>query len=79
MVSNRECAVAGLQLAASIVMRPRWPAFIALGILLSLSMTPLLRTRRKLRAARSAPLPERLQVWEGEGGQNQLYASGRAR
>jgi len=45
---------------------------------LSLSLSPLLRTRKKLRAARSAPLPERLQVWEDEGGQNQLYTRGRA-
>lgn len=78
MVSNGECRVAGSRLAANIFMRPRWPAFIALGILLSLSLSPLLRTRKKLRAARSAPLPERLQVWEDEGGQNQLYTRGRA-
>jgi hypothetical protein len=59
-------------------MQVRWSAFIALGLLLSLSMSPLLRARRKLRAARSAPLPQRLQVWEDEGGQNQQYARGRA-
>ena len=59
-------------------MQARWPLFIALGILLSLSMTPVLRTRRRLRASRSAPVPERLQVWEDEGGQNQQYASGQA-
>lgn len=77
MVSNRVGAMAGPRLAASIVMRPRWPAFIALGTVLCLAMSSVLRTQRRLRAARSAPLPERLQVWDDEGGQNQQYASGR--
>lgn len=78
MVSNRECVLVGLQLADSIFMRSRWPTFIVLGALLCMASTSLLRTQRQLRAARSAPLPERLQVWEGEGGQNQQFARGRA-
>lgn len=78
MVSNRESIFVGLPLADSIFMRPRWPAFITLGALMYLATSRVLRAQRQLRAARSAPLPERLQVWEGEGGQSQQYARGRA-
>ena len=77
MVSNREGIFVGPPLAGSIFMRSRWPAFIALGALLGLTLTHVLRARHKLLTARSAPLPERLQVWEGEGGQNQQIAHGR--
>ena len=78
MVSNRESMFVGLRLADSIFMRSRWPAFIVLGTVLGLALTSVLRTQRRLAAARSAPLPERLQVWEGEGGQNQQRVGGRA-
>jgi hypothetical protein len=41
---------------------------LALGALLTRSWHSVHRTRHRLRVGRSAPLPERLQTWEGEGG-----------
>lgn len=41
---------------------------LALGALLGASAQCVWRTHHRRHGSRSAPLPERLQTWEGEGG-----------
>jgi hypothetical protein len=52
----------------------RYP-LVALAALLWLSWASCRGTRRRRREALSEPLPEPLQVWEGEGGENQQFAA----
>ena len=41
---------------------------LALGVLLGASAQCVWRTHGRRHGSKSAPLPERLQTWEGEGG-----------
>lgn len=45
---------------------------MALGALLCIVLIECSRTHRRRREENPAALPERLQTWEGEGGQNQM-------
>lgn len=47
-------------------------ALTGLALLVALAFGSVSRTHRQRRTARPKPLPEKLQVWEGEGGQTAM-------
>ncbi len=51
---------------------------LALGALLGASVRCVWHTHRRRHGAKVAPLPERLQTWEGEGGRPEPVGAGRA-
>jgi hypothetical protein len=58
-------------------MQHRWLLTTLLGGTLWFAFAGWHRTLRRRRAQRAEAPPERLQVWDAEGGQNQQYARGR--
>ncbi len=53
----------------------RFSSLLILGTLLCVSWMACSRTHRQRRIENPVALPERLQTWEGEGGQNQMDAA----